>query len=144
MFFSLLQSLETNKFGKTLESIRDWISSNEIVNSATINSLVYRIQIFNNEKESGVRHIIISQGDSSKSFLTVLADSFRPENVSPYIYSDTIVNNSVEAIKVFEKPFAMQEYSERFSLKYLIFWFKPIQTYNYICYYNPHKKLEPV
>jgi hypothetical protein len=79
------------------------MSSNEIVNSATINSLVYRIQLFNTERESGVRHIIISQGDSSKSFLTISPNSFCAENVFPYIYSDTIVNNSMEAIKVFEE-----------------------------------------
>lgn len=71
VFFSLLESLEINKFGKILEDIRDWMSLNEIANSATLNTLVYRIQIFNTEKEAGIRHVVISQGDSSKTFLTV-------------------------------------------------------------------------
>ena len=103
IFFSLLQSLETNKLGKTLEGIREWMSLNEIANSATVKALVYRIQIFTTEKESGIRHVVISQGDSSKTFLTVLERFFNPENFFPYFYTNVSVSNSIEAMQVFEE-----------------------------------------
>ena len=103
IFIDLLKYIETSKFGETLENIRNWLSTNEIVNSATLNSLVYRIQMFNTEKESGIRHVVISRGDSSKSFLTVLDESLCAEHFFPYFYSTVTASNSIEAMKVFEE-----------------------------------------